>query len=91
MYQSWALQQGAPKLSWSCFGHTHQWLLKQEEDLVVLNPGSVARPRRHAECPDREAEPTAALLEKQTDGRVSVRVVTLADQRILAETVLQPV
>ncbi len=73
------------------FGHTHQWFLKHEEDLVVLNPGSVARPRRHAESPDREAQPTAALLEKQTDGRVSVRVVTLADQRILAETVLQPV
>ncbi len=71
------------------FGHTHQWLVAENNGLVILNPGSVARPRRLPDRPDAEAQPTAAIIETQADGSLAIRVVALVDQTTLAETVIK--
>lgn len=63
------------------FGHTHQWHLERDANLVLLNPGSVAHPRSAA---GNAGLATVALLEQQADGCISVRVLALTDLRTLA-------
>lgn len=49
------------------FGHTHQALYHQEEDLLILNPGSAARP-----CPGEH--PSVAVLELEA-GSCKARII----------------
>ena len=34
-----------------CFGHTHEPVLEQEDDLIVVNPGSISYPRQYNHKP----------------------------------------
>lgn len=46
--KKWAKEKGADVVM---FGHTHMPLLQIEDDIVVLNPGSIAKPRQEGHIP----------------------------------------
>ena len=50
------------------FGHTHRPYLEQEEDLTVLNPGSLSFPRQE------RREPSYILMELEDDGEIKYSV-----------------
>lgn len=45
-----------------CFGHTHAPLLEQEDDLIVINPGSISYPRQP------EHKPSYILMDVDKEG-----------------------
>lgn len=46
--KKWAKEKGADVVM---FGHTHMPLLQIEDGIVVLNPGSIAKPRQEGHIP----------------------------------------
>lgn len=50
------------------FGHTHRPYLEQEEDLTVLNPGSLSFPRQE------RREPSYILMEMDENGEIKYSV-----------------
>ena len=48
------------------YGHTHRPALTQEEDLITLNPGSVAYPRQQGR------RPSYMVMELESGGKVEI-------------------
>lgn len=59
--QNWGLLQGVDILM---FGHTHIPYLDEGEDMIMLNPGSISRPRQEGHIP------TYTIMEVGDDGVV---------------------
>ena len=59
--ENWALMQGVDIVM---FGHTHIPYLDEGEDLTMLNPGSISRPRQEGHIP------TYTVMEVEDDGTV---------------------
>lgn len=57
------------------FGHTHIPYLEQGENITLLNPGSISRPRQDKKVP------TFALLEIATDGQMHFTMCELGRWR----------
>ena len=53
-------------------GHTHIPVLEEKEGVILLNPGSIARPRFHMPTPD----PTAAIIEDN-----KIKIFSIIDGR----------
>ena len=45
-----------------CFGHTHAPVLEHEEDLIVINPGSISYPRQ------MDHKPSYILMDVDKEG-----------------------
>ena len=56
------------------YGHTHQPYLEQEEDLTILNPGSLSLPRQDGH------EPSYILMETDRDGEAHYTINYLKRQ-----------
>lgn len=50
------------------FGHTHIPLIEKYDNLVIVNPGSLSRPRGGSEC-------SYAVIEIEDDGEVTAKIV----------------
>ncbi len=61
MFRYWAMEQ---KADIAMFGHTHIPYLEQGENLILLNPGSIERPRQEKRIP------TFTVMEIHEDGQV---------------------
>lgn len=59
--KKWAKEKGADIVM---FGHTHMPLLEIEEDITVLNPGSISKPRQEGHIP------TYMIMELDREGKV---------------------
>lgn len=54
-----------------CFGHTHVPVLEREDDLVVINPGSISYPRQS------DHRPSYVLMEIDREGEAHYTVAYL--------------
>lgn len=54
-----------------CFGHTHEPLLEQEQDLTVINPGSISYPRQSG------YKPSYVLMDIDRDGEAHYTIAYL--------------
>ena len=54
-----------------CFGHTHVPVLEREDDLVVINPGSISYPRQN------NHRPSYVLMEIDREGEAHYTVAYL--------------
>lgn len=53
------------------FGHTHRPYLEQDEEMIVLNPGSLSYPRQ----PGRQG--SYMIMEIKSDGNVEIETFYL--------------
>lgn len=56
-----------------CYGHTHQPVVNVENEIVVINPGSLTYPRQHGRIP------TYVVLEIDSEGVVKVELKEISD------------
>ncbi len=61
----WAAEQ---KADIAMFGHTHKPFLEEGESLILLNPGSISRPRQDGFIP------TYAVMEIEETGEVHIQL-----------------
>ena len=50
------------------FGHTHVPYLEKTDDLILLNPGSISKPRQDNKIP------TYTVMEIREDGKIDFRM-----------------